>query len=87
MQTSPPTFKLPGKPNSIHLFTTDLKSCSDPFCVQLCHLTSSLLTTVSDLSDAAKIRLVEFGIPRSLLQALRSFKDATFDEVEMQIED
>ena len=39
------------------------------------------MTTASDLSDAAKARLVELGLVTSLLQALNTFKEANFNDV------
>ncbi len=63
----------------------DLKPCLDEFCTQFCQLTSGLLTTLSDLSKAARIRLVEFGLVTSLLQALNTFKDANFNEVSTRV--
>ena len=63
------------------IFIADLKPCFDPFCTQFCHLSSQLLTTMSDLSDAAKTRLVEFGLVTVLLQALIAFKEVNFNNV------
>ena len=64
-----------------YLYYTDLNACFDPSCAELCKLSSYLLTTVSDLSNAAKTRLVELGLITSLLQALNIFKESSFNDV------
>ena len=64
-----------------------MKPCSDPFCPQFCQLLSSFLITVSDISDAVRKRLVDFGLVSSLLRALNTLKKAKIDDVSQSIEE
>ena len=64
---------------------TDLDNCQvDPFCQQLCHLSSRSLTIASDVSYRVRIRLTELGFVTSLLNSLQDFASSQFSEVSMK---